>query len=1084
MKALRFICSSRGFSLVEMLVTVAVSGFLVLATAVTVTSVTQWGKSSENSSTAYDMMISVSRSFQSPTAWSRTVSDPLNVSMRCLIQHADCTGQGGAFRVNDENGILIFDPSIAKATAGAGAGATTVQAALVGDESNLSGFGKSGLCTTFNPAHENGGCPFRYDVQWAPHCPAVGPCINPPVKISATLVLPKYLSSSQSVLNSKNYSISYEMGSYNPKGPVLTPSVFYTNINQSVTANVLTILGTDPASTIVALSSPSHGTVIQPNNGNGNVTYTPSAGYHGLDTFNATIQTPSGAQVKATLYAKVMTKFSWTGAASDANWSSPRNWCGLVVNSACSNTYDVPGHQDTAIFDTACTRNCSPSINTSASLAGIEIDKGFKGTLTQAAGSWIYLSGSGYHQADGKFMGSNSQIYIEGSDFVLTGGKFVSTSDNLETQGSFLIGPSAQFSNNGGRITISSFLSWPPLDHAVNVAGHPLQDFYLKASSKVDLQGTTIRVDGKLTLGNSRYVSLNNGTISSHADIDIFGISGGFGSAVINVVGNPLGQTINGLPDGNGEYGSISNLMVDAGTNAVTFKGHPMFQSDYGASGFYKIVSGNVSFDPASQIEFTGYGAMAITTGTATYGSVTFTQNNARLDFGTSILKMGGLLTLAGDSSRGCQASMLSGTISTTGDVNFGQDGRLCAGIGSTQILVAGNVSGQTLTAFPGAVTTNVEIAGGSNRVAMSGDLTITDAQNSPFPDLSGSFVYTSGNLITTGTTLSFAGWYAPVRVVPGSVNYNNVNFVSGQNGTVDLSGGTMKISGDLTLGNVDYHAIPSVDNGTLAVSGNVHLKNKGAPGTAVVSLVGSAGTQTIFNDDSGLQPFLSNLVINSSGASVALNGLISISGGPSTSFTNTSNTAIDFSNGKLAFSASSPTSVTPGTVTYGDVSFNLGGDNGALSLGGNTMIVGGTLTIANSCDHACGTVNSGTISARGNVVIANPANSGNFYDGAGSVSLRFEGSGNQTLSQSGAMPTGSIVINSSGTVTLSTDVNMSSASSTTLKSGLINLAGHGMQIPGSLDLAGNQLTKASGVLVVGGVVAGFGKLYAGMVNP
>ena len=362
MKALRTptIYSARGFSLIEMLVTVAVSGFLVMATAITVTSVTQWGKSSENSSAAYDMMISVSRSFQSPTAWSRTVSDPLNTNMSCLVHHTDCSGKGGAFRVNDDNGVLIYDPSIIGASAhpaqgGSPAAAATVQSAMDGSESNLSGFGKGGLCTTFNPQHENGACPYRYDVKWTPHCPATGPCINPPVKISATLVLPRTLSSSSSVLNSNNYSISYEMGSYNPAVPVLTPSVLYTNINQSVTANVLTILGTGPSSTILSLSAPAHGTVTKASDGN--VTYTPASGYHGLDTFNATIETPNGSQVTATVYAKVMTKFSWTGAASDAKWTSPRNWCGLVVNSACSNTYNIPGNQDTAIFDTACTRN-------------------------------------------------------------------------------------------------------------------------------------------------------------------------------------------------------------------------------------------------------------------------------------------------------------------------------------------------------------------------------------------------------------------------------------------------------------------------------------------------------------------------------------------------------------------------------------------------------------------------------------------------------------------------------------------------------------------------------------------------------
>ncbi len=90
--------------------------------------------------------------------------------------------------------------------------------------------------------------------------------------------------------------------------------------------------------------------------------------------------------------------FTWIGDGADTNWLTTGNWQGGVV----------PGGANTAIFDDNSSKNAA--INTNANVAGLHIDAGYKGTVTQGAANTVTVGAFNYSQADGTFTGSSAAI--------------------------------------------------------------------------------------------------------------------------------------------------------------------------------------------------------------------------------------------------------------------------------------------------------------------------------------------------------------------------------------------------------------------------------------------------------------------------------------------------------------------------------------------------------------------------------------------------------------------------------------------------------------------------------------------------
>ncbi len=107
------------------------------------------------------------------------------------------------------------------------------------------------------------------------------------------------------------------------------------------------------------------------------------------------------------------------GAGTANNWSCAANWSGDTA----------PTASDIATFDGTSTKNAT--INANISVAGIDINTGYTGTITQSGSYTVTVGTSHYNQADGIFAGGSGTIDINGT-FTLSNGTFTSTSGTLE----------------------------------------------------------------------------------------------------------------------------------------------------------------------------------------------------------------------------------------------------------------------------------------------------------------------------------------------------------------------------------------------------------------------------------------------------------------------------------------------------------------------------------------------------------------------------------------------------------------------------------------------------------------------------
>ena len=106
---------------------------------------------------------------------------------------------------------------------------------------------------------------------------------------------------------------------------------------------------------------------------------------------------------------------TWDGGGTTYNWSEAANWSGDTA----------PGAGDIAIFDGTSTKDAT--IDTNFSVQGVQLNAGYTGTITQAAGIQLAVGSSNYSQSAGTFTGGSGSIDINGV-FTLSGGTFTASS--------------------------------------------------------------------------------------------------------------------------------------------------------------------------------------------------------------------------------------------------------------------------------------------------------------------------------------------------------------------------------------------------------------------------------------------------------------------------------------------------------------------------------------------------------------------------------------------------------------------------------------------------------------------------------
>ena len=108
----------------------------------------------------------------------------------------------------------------------------------------------------------------------------------------------------------------------------------------------------------------------------------------------------------------------WTGSTGNGLWNDPLNWVPNVV----------PNESQVARFNALCVgMNCNATLNSTVSVAGLLMDIGYSGTISQSTFA-ITVGSQGWQQYGGTFIGSSANKTIAGGEFRVASGNYTSTS--------------------------------------------------------------------------------------------------------------------------------------------------------------------------------------------------------------------------------------------------------------------------------------------------------------------------------------------------------------------------------------------------------------------------------------------------------------------------------------------------------------------------------------------------------------------------------------------------------------------------------------------------------------------------------
>ena len=340
--------------------------------------------------------------------------------------------------------------------------------------------------------------------------------------------------------------------------------------------------------------------------------------------------------------------------------------------------------------------------------------------------------------------------------------------------------------------------------------------------------------------------------------------------------------------------------------------------------------------------------------------------------------------------------------------MSSGNSTAISQGASSFRVDNNATISSQTFTQGSGLLDLNSAFtidgtgvfAGGSGSIDLQGAFSLSSATAS-FSSTSGTFFCGNTFTISSGTfthnsgtvrfdTLSFT-------ISPGSAEFNNVTFYqSGRTFTI-VSGQTLTVNGitALTDGNLA---------GNVSAKGNITVSTAWDGGTGTLTANGT-GDQTLTGGGSATSGTFIPFVIDKTSGTLILSGILRTG----KNWTHIQG-QVNAGTSTVVFAVAALT-ITPNTMEFYNVTFN---QAVAFTVAaGQTMVVSGTLTFTN------GTVNTGTISAKGDVSIGAGADGGTAI-----VSLKGAGSQTITGANGGRFPTTLEIDKPSGTATITGTCN------------------------------------------------------------
>ena len=331
------------------------------------------------------------------------------------------------------------------------------------------------------------------------------------------------------------------------------------------------------------------------------------------------------------------------------------------------------------------------------------------------------------------------------------------------------------------------------------------------------INSNSINIFGNLTLGS---VAANTVVVEGTTTINLKG-TGTWSSA--NASGNPVGVNIN----------------IDAGANTVTCTGVLGIGRQSGSMTF-AYISGTVNATGAT-LHFNRASSTTTVnlTSAVTWGAILISQT-------------GITVTLTGDLYAGSFSSSTSGTINTStskymyisGNCSYSSTSSIT---GTSRIVLTG--TGTLQTSSTGFFSIFIDINAPSATRTISGTFRYGSV---------GTFTYTAGEVVTTGSTLLLVNSTSSLNTV--GMSWWNVTFGTSPHTCTLLS--NLQLSGTLTMGGtvttsgafniycencIMNNSISGGSVGSIALSTDIYVNNTLTVGPGPGNFLGMSGTKTIY---------------------------------------------------------------------------------------------------------------------------------------------------------------------------------------------------------------------------------------------
>jgi hypothetical protein len=417
-------------------------------------------------------------------------------------------------------------------------------------------------------------------------------------------------------------------------------------------------------------------------------------------------------------------------ASSSANWNNTANWSKISggVGGAA-----VPAAGDSVYFDAQGVGSCS--LNAAVNVAGITIQAGYTGTITQA--NTVVTGTGGFKQTGGTFNCAGQAVTIGAgttgnAGFTLSGGVFSGSSSTITAYnianlsgGTFTAGSSTlKLTGQGATLTPGS-QTFNNLEGGIN-------------------WGWGLTISGTAVV-NGNFIQSSSGFSSGEADVYgdyIIAASASSGSGIVRFMGG-ANQAINYTANGIGAH-----IRVDKTGGTLTLA------NDIRLSGFTYSQGTTSGFD-THKLTFYNTGGNSFVPGSLVFGDVEIGLGSNSVGFTlTGTANVSGNLVLT-------QGVFAGGTYSVAGDVTLAAT---ASGGGSSAITLNGT-GAQNYTLTPGCLPTSgiltvsktLGVATVSGTGSIRGGINITNGTLEFAP---GTYTFNAGTTVTvaTGKTLKFSG--------------------------------------------------------------------------------------------------------------------------------------------------------------------------------------------------------------------------------------------------------------------------------------------------------------------------------------